>query len=137
MVRALAEQIEGVIALVIYIIFLLFYLSSFKISVLNKVELESNDIKTSILMDNLIENMSETYHLITAEVIVPKATKEYFCSIKNVDIRRDFCERFPVYYPFNVSVFTKYTGIVNGTVDSFIGEDGLFFLCKLFVIRLY
>ena len=118
MVRAIAKQIEGAIALVIYILFLLFYISSLNITISNQLNSYKTSVEFGYLLESLLNSLTKTYYVVTMEVSIPKATKEYFCSLSDSQIKRDFCERFPIYFPMDLYSFTSYNGSINGTRNS-------------------
>ena len=122
MARNITIQTEGLIAITIFILFLLFFIGSYNI---NFYYFQNKIYGKSEYLDSFVNSLKREYYIVSLNVTIPKYVKE-LCN--NNNLKYDTCERFPIYYPLNISFLTDYNGILNNTYDTlFDKEFGAFF----------
>jgi len=128
MVRGLTKEVEGIIAIVIFVLFIIFYFNTLNLGIFNRVRLYQSIYTKNSLVDSIFNSLLKEGYIITLNVTIPKYSEEFACNISDDELRYDFCERFPIFYPLNISFLTNQTGVLNNTDDTLLDPNiGIFF----------
>jgi hypothetical protein len=136
MVRGIVKEIEGIIAIVIFISFLTFYLAMYRGYIINNINNYNQISYYNTYIDNILDSIETKYYLLSLNVSIP-LSMYYQClinfnpSIFNLiseNAYNDFCTSFPIYYPLNISFLTNYSGVLNNTNNTYLDPNvGIFF----------
>ncbi len=135
MVRGIIKEIEGIIAIVIFISFLTFYLTVYKGYLINNISNYNQINYYNNYINDILNSIKTKYYLLSLNVSIPLSM--YYQCLPNSSIYndliyknayKDFCTSFPVYYPLNISFLTKYSGVLNNTNNTYLDPNvGVFF----------
>jgi len=135
MVRGIVKEIEGVIAIVIFISFLTFYLAMYRGYIINNINNYNQINYYNNYINNILNSIESKYYLLSLNVSIPLSM--YYQCLKNSQIYwnliyenayNDFCTSFPIYYPLNISFLTNYSGVLNNTNNTYLDPNvGIFF----------
>jgi len=135
MVRGIIKEIEGVIAIVIFISFLTFYLAMYKGYIINSINNYNQISYYNTYINNILNSIETKYYLLSLNVSIP-LSMYYQClqnspiynNLINKNAYNDFCTSFPIYYPLNISFLTNYSGVLNNTNNTYLDPNvGIFF----------
>ncbi|MGC9079662.1 MAG: hypothetical protein ACP5G1_02910, partial [Nanopusillaceae archaeon] len=133
MAKSLIKQVEGVIAIVIFISFLSFYFLVYYNSIGSRIDLNNEISYYKQYVNKIFNSINSQYYLVSFNVSVP-VSMYYQCIYKNVTsyAYKDFCTNFPIFYPLNISFLTTYSGVLNNTNDTYLDPNvGLFFYLNI------
>jgi hypothetical protein len=135
MVRGIVKEIEGVIAIVIFISFLTFYLTMYKEYIINNINNYNQINYYNNYINNILNSIETKYYLLSLNVSIPLSM--YYQCLQNSPIYNnlnkefaynDLCTSFPIYYPLNISFLTNYSGVLNNTNNTYLDPNvGIFF----------
>jgi hypothetical protein len=135
MVRGIVKEIEGIIAIVIFISFLTFYLTMYREYIINNINNYDQINYYNIYINNILNSIESEYYLLSLNVSIPLSM--YYQCLPNSSIYddlidknayNDFCTSFPIYYPLNISFLTNYSGVLNNTNNTYLDPNvGIFF----------
>jgi hypothetical protein len=146
MVRIQVKEIEGVIAIVIFISFLTFYLSVYRSYIFNKVDNYNQINYYNSYIKNILNNIEEKYYLLSFNVTIPiymyyqclQSSSIIYNNLINDNAYNDFCSNFPIFYPLNISFLTSYSGVLNNTNNTYLDPNvGLFFYLNINNLNIY
>ncbi|MGC9133116.1 MAG: hypothetical protein ACP5GJ_01790 [Nanopusillaceae archaeon] len=145
MVRIQVKEIEGVIAIVIFISFLTFYLSVYRSYIFNKVDNYNQINYYNSYIKNILNNIEDRYYLLSFNVTIPISmyyqclqSSSIYNNLINDNAYNDFCSNFPISYPLNISFLTSYSGVLNNTNNTYLDPNvGLFFYLNIANLNLY
>jgi len=128
MARGLTKEVEGIIAIVIFVLFIVFYFSTLNLGVFNRIGLYQEIYTKNSMADSIFNSLQREGYIITLNITIPKYSKEFACNLSDNKLRYDFCERFPIFYPLNISYLTDQKGVLNNTNDTLLDPNtGIFF----------
>jgi len=128
MVRGLTKEVEGIIAIVIFVLFIIFYFSTLNLGVFNRIGLYQEIYTKNSIADSIINSLQREGYIVTLNVTIPKYSKDFVCNLSDNKLRYDFCEKFPIFYPLNISYLTDQKGVLNNTDDTLLDPNtGIFF----------
>jgi len=128
MARGLTKEVEGIIAIVIFVLFIVFYFSMLNLGIFNRIRLYQDIYTKNSLADSIFNSLQREGYIVTLNVTIPKYSKEFACNLSDNKLRYDFCERFPIFYPLNISYLTNQRGVLNNTNDTLLDPNvGMFF----------
>jgi len=128
MARGLTKEVEGIIATVIFVLFIIFYFNILNLGIFNRIGLYRDIYTKNSLADSIFNSLQREGYIITLNVTISKYSKEFACNLSDNKLRYDFCERFPIFYPLNISYLTSQKGILNNTNDTLLDSNtGIFF----------
>ncbi|MFP3284020.1 MAG: hypothetical protein RXO65_01035 [Candidatus Nanopusillus acidilobi] len=135
MARGIVKEIEGVIAIVIFISFLTFYLTTYREYIINNINNYNQINYYNNYINNILNSIESEYYLLSLNVSIPLSM--YYQCLSNSSIYKnlnnefaynDFCTSFPIYYPLNISFLTNYSGVLNNTNNTYLDPNvGIFF----------
>jgi|GEM_PF-5638841 len=135
MVRGIIKEVEGIIAIVIFISFLTFYLTVYKGYLINNISNYNQINYYNNYINDIMNSIKTKYYLLSLNVSIPLSM--YYQCLPNSPIYddliyknayKDFCTSFPIYYPLNISFLTKYSGVLNNTNNTYLDPNvGVFF----------
>jgi hypothetical protein len=135
MVRGIVKEIEGIIAIVIFISFLTFYLAMYRGYIINNINNYDQINYYNDYINNILNSIETKYYLLSLNVSIPLSM--YYQCLQNSPIYNnsiyenaynDFCTSFPIYYPLNISFLTNYSGVLNNTNNTYLDPNvGIFF----------
>jgi len=137
MARGIVKEIEGIIAIVIFISFLTFYLAMYKGYIINNINNYNQISYYNTYINNILNSIETKYYLLSLNVSIP-LSMYYQClqnfnpliynNLNNEFAYNDFCTSFPIYYPLNISFLTNYSGVLNNTNNTYLDPNvGIFF----------
>jgi len=135
MARGLVKEIEGIIAIVIFISFLTFYLAMYRGYVINNINNYDQINYYNNYINNILSSIESKYYLLSLNVSIP-LSMYYQClpnfpiynNLINKNAYNDFCTSFPIYYPLNIYFLTNYSGVLNNTNNTYLDPNvGIFF----------
>jgi len=144
MVRGIVKEIEGVIAIVIFISFLTFYLTMYKEYIINNVNNYNQINYYNNYINNILNSIESKYYLLSLNVSIP-LSMYYQClqnfpiyyNLNNENAYNDFCTSFPIYYPLNISFLTNYSGVLNNTNNTYLDPNvGIFFYANFTIFNI-
>jgi hypothetical protein len=135
MARGVVKEIEGVIAIVIFISFLTFYLAMYRGYIINNINNYDQINYYNNYINNILNSIESKYYLLSLNVSIPLSmyyqclqNSSIYNSLNNENAYNDFCTSFPIYYPLNISFLTNYSGVLNNTNDTYLDPNiGIFF----------
>jgi len=135
MVRGIVKEIEGVIAIVIFISFLTFYLAMYRGYIINNVNNYNQISYYNTYINNILDSIETKYYLLSLNVSIPLSmyyqclqNSSIYNNLTNESAYNDFCTSFPIYYPLNISFLTNYSGVLNNTNNTYLDPNvGIFF----------
>ena len=135
MARGIVKEIEGIIAIVIFISFLTFYLAMYRGYIINNINNYNQISYYNTYINNILNSIESKYYLLSLNVSIPLSM--YYQCLQNSPIYNNlifenayngFCTSFPIYYPINISFLTNYSGVLNNTNNTYLDpNDGIFF----------
>jgi len=135
MARGIVKEIEGIIAIVIFISFLTFYLAMYRGYIINNINNYNQISYYNTYINNILNSIETKYYLLSLNVSIPLSM--YYQCLQNSPIYNnlineftynDFCTSFPIYYPLNISFLTNYSGVLNNTNNTYLDPNvGIFF----------
>ncbi len=135
MARVIIKEIEGIIAIVIFISFLTFYLTVYREYLMNNISNYNQINYYNNYINNILNSIKTKYYLLSLNVSIPLSM--YYQCLPNSSIYddlidknayKDFCTSFPIYYPLNISFLTNYSGVLNNTNNTYLDPNvGIFF----------
>lgn len=121
MVRGIIKKIEGAIAITIFVLFIIFYLNTYRILIYQDINKEIyNNFQT---IENIYYQLTKEGYIVSFRVNIPKYSKELLCTINDPEIRKDFCEKHPIFIPINLSFILENNGILNNTNNTLLKTD--------------
>ncbi|RIB35200.1 MAG: hypothetical protein BXU00_02630 [Candidatus Nanoclepta minutus] len=127
MVRGITKEVEALIAIVIFTLFIIFYFNMVNIGIVNRIRFYQDLYYKLSLSDSILKSIEKEGYIITLNVSIPKYSREFICNISDYNLRKDFCENFPIFYPLNISFLTNLTGALNGTNNTILDPNlGIF-----------
>jgi hypothetical protein len=135
MVRGIVKEIEGIIAIVIFISFLTFYLAMYRGYVINNINNYDQINYYDAYINNILNSIENKYYLLSLNVSIPLSmyyqclqNSSIYNNLNNENAYNDFCTSFPIYYPLNISFLTNYSGVLNNTNNTYLDPNvGIFF----------
>ncbi|MFP3289820.1 MAG: hypothetical protein RXN31_01215 [Candidatus Nanopusillus acidilobi] len=135
MVRGIVKEIEGVIAIVIFISFLTFYLTTYREYIINNINNYNQINYYNNYINNILNSIESEYYLLSLNVSIPLSmyyqclsNSPIYYNLNNEFAYNDFCTSFPIYYPLNISFLTNYSGVLNNTNNTYLDPNvGIFF----------
>jgi len=135
MVRGIVKEIEGIIAIVIFISFLTFYLTIYKEYMINNINNYDQINYYNSYINNILNSIEIKYYLLSLNVSIPLSmyyqclsNSSIYYNLNNEFAYSDFCTSFPIYYPLNISFLTNYSGVLNNTNNTYLDPNvGIFF----------
>jgi len=135
MVRGIIKEIEGIIAIVIFISFLTFYLIVYKGYLINNISNYDQINYYNNYINNILNSIKTKYYLLSLNVSIPLSmyyqclpNSSIYDNLNNKSAYKDFCTSFPIYYPLNISFLTNYSGVLNNTNNTYLDSNvGIFF----------
>ncbi|MEM1684989.1 MAG: hypothetical protein QXD60_04465, partial [Nanopusillaceae archaeon] len=121
MVKGILKKIEGTIALIIFILFLIFYFNVFSSTIFNN---SSNEIYRKIqIIEEIYNKLIKEGYIISFRTYISKYSNEILCNLNNEELRIDLCYNHPFFIPMNLSFLLKYNGILNNTNNTIFKRD--------------
>jgi hypothetical protein len=135
MARGIVKEIEGIIAIVIFISFLTFYLAIYRGYIINNINNYNQINYYSTYINNILNSIENKYYLLSLNVSIPLSmyyqclsNSSIYYNLNNENAYNDFCTSFPIYYPLNISFLTNYSGVLNNTNNTYLDPNvGIFF----------
>jgi hypothetical protein len=135
MARGIVKEIEGIIAIVIFISFLTFYLAIYRGYIINNINNYNQINYYNTYINNILNSIETKYYLLSLNVSIPLSmyyqclqNSQIYNNLNNEFAYNDFCTSFPIYYPLNISFLTNYSGVLNNTNNTYLDPDvGIFF----------
>jgi len=135
MVRGIVKEIEGIIAIVIFISFLTFYLTVYKGYLINNISNYDQINYYNNYINDILNSIKTKYYLLSLNISIPLSmyyqclqNSPIYYNLKNEFAYKDFCTSFPIYYPLNMSFLTNYSGVLNNTNNTYLDPNvGIFF----------
>ncbi|BFI73202.1 hypothetical protein YN1_1890 [Nanoarchaeota archaeon] len=139
MVRIQVKEVEGVIAIVIFISFLTFYLAMYRSYITNRIDNFNQLNYYNTYLNQILNNIEAQYYLLSLNITIP-ISMYYQCSLGSpiyvnllgYNAYNDFCTNFPIFYPLNISFLTNYSGVLNDTNNTYLDPNiGLYFYLNI------
>jgi len=135
MARGIVKEIEGIIAIVIFISFLTFYLAMYRGYIINNINNYDQINYYNTYINNILNSIENKYYLLSLNVSIPLSmyyqclsNSPIYYNLNNESAYNDFCTSFPIYYPLNISFLTNYSGVLNNTNNTYLDPNvGIFF----------
>jgi hypothetical protein len=135
MARGIVKEIEGVIAIVIFISFLTFYLAMYRGYIINNINNYDQINYYNNYINNILNSIESKYYLLSLNISIPLSmyyqclqNSSIYNNLNNEFAYNDFCTSFPIYYPLNISFLTNYSGVLNNTNNTYLDPNvGIFF----------
>jgi len=135
MVRGIVKEIEGVIAIVIFISFLTFYLTMYRGYIINNINNYDQINYYNNYINNILNSVENEYYLLSLNISIPLSmyyqclqNSPIYYNLNNESAYNGFCTSFPIYYPLNISFLTNYSGVLNNTNNTYLDPNvGIFF----------
>ena len=132
MARGIVKEIEGIIAIVIFISFLTFYLAMYRGYIINNINNYDQINYYNTYINNILNSIESEYYLLSLNVSIPLSmyyqclsNSPIYYNLNNEFAYNDFCRSFPIYYPLNISFLTNYSGVLNNTNNTSVSYTHL------------
>lgn len=121
MVRGIFKKIEGIISLVVFILFLIFYFNVYDITIFND---SNNEIYRKIqTIEEIYNKLKKEGYIVSFRIYISKYSKEILCNLNNEELRKELCYNHPFFIPINLSFLLKNDGILSNTNNTLFKKD--------------